>query len=237
VDADRITLLPNGVDTTRFTPRVRDDALAAQLGLTGRTVIGYLGSVVSYEGLELLVEAAAILRTRQQDFRVLIVGDGAALDELRASVTDAGLEGHVVFTGRVPHGDIERYHSLVDIAPLPRLPLPVCEMVSPLKPFESMAMGQVVVASDVAALAEIVEPGVNGLLHTKGDAGDLAHQLGVLLEDPALVQRLAGQAREWVVRERDWSRIVRTVEDTYARLATVPAAVPAAVPVGSEGPR
>ena len=218
VDEQKITVLPNGVDTTRFTPIPRDEALARELGVMGKTVIGYVGSILDYEGLELLIDAAAELAAVRHDFHVLFVGDGAELEKFTERVREDGLEEVITFTGRVPHEDVERYYSLVDITPFPRLPLPVCEMVSPLKPFEAMAMGKAIVASDVAALAEIIAPGVNGFLHTKGDAGSLQRELRRLLDDRDLTQRIGEQAREWVVQHRDWKQISTTVAEAYSEL-------------------
>ncbi len=218
VEADKITLVPNGVDTTRFTPIARDQQLAAELGVTGKTVIGYVGSVLDYEGIELMLEAARQMARTREDFHVLIVGDGAELERFQDFVADNGLEHVITFTGRVPHEEVERYYSLIDITPFPRLPLPVCEMVSPLKPFEAMAMGKAVVASDVAALAEIVTPELNGLLHAKGSMESLLEQLTRLLDDPELRQRLGAQSRDWVVAERDWSRLAVTIADAYRDL-------------------
>lgn len=217
VDAERITVVSNGVDTERFTPLPRDEQLAERLGVTGKTVIGYVGSVVDYEGLGLLVDAARALRARREDFHVLVIGDGAALEELQAQAAD--LSDVVTFLGRIPHEDVERHYSIIDITPFPRRPLPVCEMVSPLKPFEAMAMGKAVIASDVAALAEIVEEGRTGLLHAKGDAEALAVQLERLLDDRELRERLGAQARDWVVAERDWRRLARLVAEIYEELA------------------
>ena len=218
VDEDKIVLVPNGVDSERFTPLPRDEELAAELGVTGKTVIGYVGPVVDYEGLDLLLQAAATLRGRREDFHVLIIGDGAKLEELQASAAEQGLGDVLTFTGRVPHEEVERYYSIIDVAPFPRLPLPVCEMVSPLKPFEAMAMGKAVIASDVAALAEIVTPGMNGLLHTKGSAASLTEQIETLLDDRELAARLGARARDWVVAERDWRQLARTVADVYAEI-------------------
>ncbi len=218
VDGDKITVLPNGVDSSRFQPIARDETLARELGVQDKTVIGYIGSILDYEGLELLIDAAAELAAVRSDFHVLFVGDGAELERFQARVYDEGLDDVVTFTGRVPHEDVERYYSLVDIAPFPRLPLPVCEMVSPLKPFEAMAMGKAVVASDVAALAEIVTPGQNGFLHAKGDARSLQTELTRLLDDPELRHRIGRQARDWVVEHRDWRRISATVAASYEEL-------------------
>lgn len=223
VDEDKIHVVPNGVDTRRFTPLERDEELAKELGLEGKTVIGYIGSVLDYEGLDMLVRAVAALDTRRDDFHLLIVGDGAEKEAFESLAEDLGVLGRVVtFTGRVPHADVERYYSLVDIAPFPRLPLPVCELVSPLKPFEAMAMGKAVVASDVRALAEIIDDGVNGLLHTKGDVGDLTRVIETLLDNPALVAQLGETSRKWVETERDWSSLADRVSSIYEELSMNP---------------
>ncbi|WP_114907938.1 glycosyltransferase family 4 protein [Ornithinimicrobium murale] len=218
VDPSRITVVPNGVDVDRFTPRERDQGLAERLGLADKQVIGYLGGLVHYEGLDLLFEALVRLREQRDDFHLLVVGDGAYERKLHMVVEELGVGDLITFTGRVPHEEVEDYLSLVDITPFPRKPLPVCEMISPIKPFESMAMRKAVVASDVAALAEIVQDGVTGRLFAKGDADDLARVLGELLDDPGQRARLGAAARDWVARERDWSRITDSVDGVYRQL-------------------
>lgn len=218
VDGEKITVVPNAVDSDRFTPQPRDAGLESELGFQGKTVIGYIGSVLDYEGLGLLIDAADRLRTTRDDFVVMIVGDGAELERFQGEVTSRGLGDIVRFLGRVPHEDVERYYSLVDIAPFPRLPLPVCEMVSPLKPFEALAMGKPIVASDVAALAEIVQPDVTGLLHRKGDVEDLTAKLAELLGRPDLRERLAQNGRAWVQENRQWSHMAARVSEIYAGL-------------------
>jgi len=219
VPDERITVVPNAVDTRRFTAREPDQALAAELGLQGRTVIGYVGSLTDYEGLDHLLEAAAWLEDRRGgDFGVLIVGDGPALPGLRKQAGALRLGDLVAFTGRVPHDQVERYYSLIDIAPFPRKPLRVCELVSPLKPFEAMAMSKVVAVSSVAALAEIVTDDVTGLVYRKGDVDDLARVLDRLLDDGALRARLGQAAAAWVRRERDWGSICRRLTDLYDEL-------------------
>lgn len=221
VDPAKITVVPNGVDVGRFQPRARNDLLADRLGLAGRTVIGYAGGLVHYEGLDLLFEAVARLQELRDDFHVLVVGDGAHQRALHRVVAELGVEDRITFTGRVPHDQVEDYLSIVDITPFPRKPLPVCELISPIKPFEAMAMEKAVVASDVAALSEIVEDGVTGRLFAKGNADDLARVLGELLDDPEQRRRLGRTSREWVLAERDWSRITDAVDGVYRQLLGV----------------
>lgn len=219
VPEDRAVVVPNGVHSHLFRPVERDRELEAELGLRDRTVIGYVGGLVDYEGVDLLLEAVARLRTRREDdFRVLVVGDGPYEQRVREVCVEAGLQDVVLLTGRVPHAEVSRYLSLVDVAPFPRKPLPVCEMISPIKPLESMAMGKAVLASDVAALAEMVQDGVTGRLFRKGDVDHLAAVLGELLDDPAQRHTLGAAARSWVVRERDWSGITAIVDDVYTEV-------------------
>lgn len=218
VDDRRLTVIPNGVHTERFQPRERDPELEAHLGLKGKTVIGYVGGLVDYEGLDVLLNAVAGLKNTRDDLHVLIVGDGANERVVHEQANRLRLGGTLTFTGRVPHEDVERYLSLIDIAPFPRLPLPVCELISPIKPFESMAMAKAVVVSDVAALAEIIADGKTGRLFRKGDSEDLRRVLEELLDDPVQRRELGRSAREWVVRERDWSAITAAVDAVYREL-------------------
>ena len=216
--ADRIAVLPNGVHTAQFEPRQPDEDLIDELGLRGRTVIGYAGGIVDYEGLDLLLQAAAELKRTRDDFAVIIVGDGHFEGRLHRMARDLDVLDVVTFTGRVPHEEVARYLSIFQITPFPRLPLPVCELISPIKPFESMAMGKACIASSVAALTEIVEPDVRGLVFEKGDAEDFARQIARYLDDPELRERMGRQAREWVLSERDWSDVTTIVDEAYHRL-------------------
>jgi glycosyltransferase involved in cell wall biosynthesis len=207
IAAERILVLPNGVDTHRFTPIEPDQTLKAELNIGEGTIIGYVGSFVKYEGLNLLVEAFAKLRENQPNVYLLLVGDGETRNELEVMVDQLDIRDYVRFTGRVPHDDVNRYHSIIDIAPFPRTPDIVCEFISPLKPFESMAMGQVVVGSDVAALREIITDGEHGRLFKKGDSHDLFEVLTSLVSNPEEMIRLKSSGLDWVKEHRDWSKL------------------------------
>lgn len=232
VPAEKISLVHNGVDAERFVPIEPRQELARKLGLPANVpVIGYVGSFVDYEGLDDLVRAAGLLSRRDVEFRLLLVGDGAVLEELRRLVREERLDERVILTGRVPHDEVEAYYSLVDICPFPRKPWEVCEMVSPLKPFEAMAMQKVVVVSSTRALSEIVSDGTNGLVFQKGNVTALADALQRLVQDTALRRRLEQTGRAWVLQNRTWRNAGGVVVDGYravveagaARLARVPA--------------
>ena len=219
VDSNKITLVHNGVHVDRFTPRLADRDLAKKLGTEGNVVIGYVGSIVDYEGLNLLIEASENLIQRGiENFKVLIVGDGAVAASLENIASKSSASEHFIFTGRVPHEEVESYYSLIDIAPFPRLSLPVTEMVSPLKPFEAMAMEKLVIASDVAALEEIVNHEVTGLLFKKDDVNSLTDALELGITDSRLRNKLGKQAREWVKEERDWPILAKKITNLYESL-------------------
>ncbi|MGN7248700.1 glycosyltransferase family 4 protein [Janibacter anophelis] len=216
--ADRIKVLPNGVHADQFQPRQPDAALIDELGIHGKTVIGYAGSLVDYEGLDLLLAAVARLKASRDDFAVIIVGDGGYESYLHRLARELDILDVVTFTGRVPHEEVARYLSIFQITPFPRLPLPVCELISPIKPFEAMAMGKACISSSVAALTEIVEADVRGLVFEKGDADDFARQLTRYLDDPQLRETMGRQAREWVLGERDWRKVTRIADAAYEQL-------------------
>lgn len=216
VPADRIELAPNGVDTERFSPLEQDESLRLDLALPDGPVVGYVGSIVPYEGLDHLINAVERLRS-EGSWRgsVLIVGDGQSLPALREQVEAAGLGDVIRFTGRVDFKQVQRYYSLIDIAPFPRLPFQVCEVVSPLKPFEAMAMGRIAIASDVAALAEIIEHNVNGLLFRKGSVASLAEVLEDALDRVDSGDDLGLRARNWVEDHRTWRDVAGSVEAVW----------------------
>ncbi len=220
VHAKRITVIPNGVNISKFRNVKRNHLLSGKLDLDDHIVIGYVGSIVDYEGLDLLLEAILLLRDRGVGgFKTLIVGDGVELKNLKSFSSKHGLDSFVVFTGRVPFEQVEDYYSLIDICPFPRKGLPVCEMVSPLKPFEAMAMGKAIVSSDVAALAEIINIGHTGLTHRKDDAKDLADKLEQLIINRTFRNDLGKNSRRWVQAERDWNVLAKRVASIYKDLA------------------
>jgi glycogen(starch) synthase len=226
IAAERITVIPNAVDIEAFRFGVEaDPALRRSLGLDGAVVLGFAGSFYGYEGLDLLIEAARRLLPRHPSLRVLLVGGGPQEAQLKAQAAAAGLAERVIFTGRVPHAEVQRYYELIDLLAYPRLPIRLTELVTPLKPLEAMAQGRVFVASDVGGHRELIRHGETGFLCRAGDAAALE-----LAIDDALARRtewpqLRAEARRFVERERHWRGSVARYGEVYRRaLGTRPAA-------------
>lgn len=215
VPSDLISLLPNSCDPTRFTPRGRDEVLASKLGIPPDTpVIGYIGSFVQYEGLDDLAEACSILANRGIDFRLMLIGNENVSGNDKGPITTAieqfaaqgGLAEKLIMPGRIPHEEVEAHYSLIDIAPFPRKPQPVTEMVSPMKPLEAYAMEKAVISSSVQALAEMVEHEGTGLIFKKGCVNSLADCLERLIHDAELRTMFGKAGRAWVENERTWQQ-------------------------------
>lgn len=219
---DKITVIPNAVDAEGFRfGEPADEALRQSLGLANARIVGFIGSFYAYEGLDLLIEALpAVLRDIPQA-HILLVGGGPEEEKLKALTRRLGLEHAVRFIGRVPHGEVQRYYSIVEVLAYPRRAMRLTDLVTPLKPLEAMAQGRLVLASDVGGHRELIRDGVNGALFRAGSADALARSLvGVLRGQPPAAE-LKKNGRAFVERERTWRNSVARYEPIYYRLAKV----------------
>lgn len=219
-DGGRIGISPNGVDLALFgDPPPRDDALAASLGLPdGAPVIGFIGSFYDYEGLDDLIAAMPRLRAQHSDARLLLVGGGPMEAKLRAQATASLAAEAIVFAGRVPHSEVERYYSLIDVLAYPRKASRLTELVTPLKPLEAMAQGRIVAASDVGGHRELIVDGETGTLFAPDDPAACADALADLIaaRDGWNCQRK--RARAAVSERHDWARNVHRYQVVYHHL-------------------
>ncbi len=217
VDVDKILLCPNSVDPEHFSS-FQEETENQIKEKNKQVTIGYVGSFVDYEGLDYLLQAAELLKKEGLDFKLLMVGDGAEFDGLVKLADTLELGDSVEFTGRVSQAEVVEYYKTIDICPFPRKGWRVCEMVSPLKPFEALAMGKPIVVSSVGALSEFIQPGENGLVFEKDNVESLYLNLKALIEDQDTRERIGHNARHWVETERNWVNTSKVITDTYDRL-------------------
>jgi glycogen(starch) synthase len=214
-DPSRSFCVPNGVDTLRFTPRPRDNSLCERFDLKDIPTIGFIGTLFPWEGVPWLIGAAAALRAQGQKFKLLIVGDGPDEEAVRLAISKFDAEQYVTFVGRVPHEDVERFYSVIDLLVYPRRSRRITEFVTPLKPLEAMALGRAVLGSGVGGIRELVEAGQTGELFEPESLEDFCRQASRLLSDPGLREKLGRQAREKILETSDWKIIVPRYEAVY----------------------
>jgi glycosyltransferase involved in cell wall biosynthesis len=213
VPADRILVTPSGVDVETFKPYPHRDETRRALGLEGRFVVGWSGSFRRFHGLELAVEAVAALHAAVPDVVLLLLGDGPQRPHVQALCRDLGVPA--VFTGTVPHDEMPRYLSAMDVALL--LKPSVGEFhYSPLKLWEYLACGVPVVAPCVGQPAALLTDGVDALLVEPDDVKAVAAAIARLADEPALRASLSAEGRRHVLDRRSWDlqlqRVQRAVE-------------------------
>lgn len=218
-EPEKITVSPNGVDLELFgDPPPPDAALSEQLGLDGADVIGYIGSFYDYEGLDDLIAAMPMIVARAPNAKLLLVGGGPMEEALRQQAQSSPVADSILFVGRVPHHDVERYYSLIDILAYPRKKMRLTDLVTPLKPLEAMAQQRLVAASSVGGHRELIEDGVTGTLFPPDDPPGLADSICKLLgERDGWTERKA-VARAYVERDRNWAANILRYEPVYQML-------------------
>ncbi len=216
VCAAPVTVIPNAVEYERFSRELpRDGELAAGYGLTSGATLGFIGSFYDYEGLDLLIEAMPRLLAANPRIRLLLVGGGMQDVALRDRARRLGLDREVIFAGRVPFDEVERYYSVIDVLVYPRKSLRLTELVTPLKPLEAMAQRKVFVASDVGGHRELVRDGETGLLFRADDIASLVDAVLRVIASPDLQSMLRAQGEAFVREERNWRNSVARYEQVY----------------------
>jgi PEP-CTERM/exosortase A-associated glycosyltransferase len=219
IPEEKIALIPNGVDTRKYAPRYRDEALADHYGLRGKIVIAYVGKLFHFEGVRLLLDALSRLIGDDDRIRGLIVGYGEAEAELHAQHAKLGLQGKVILGGKVAPTDIPALYGVADVLCYPRERRRITELTTPLKPLEAMSMAKPVVVSDVGGLRELVTDQATGLFFKAGDVDDLVRVLGRLCRDGDLRRRLGERGRAEMIRHRSWSAITQKYHGVYEAAA------------------
>jgi PEP-CTERM/exosortase A-associated glycosyltransferase len=219
IDPAKMFKTPNAVDVDRFgQEKPADGALQQKLNVQEADVIGFIGSFYDYEGLDILLAAMPELIRLRPKLKFLLVGGGPMEASLKQQIQSLGIEDHVLLTGRVPHEEVERYYSLMDIMVYPRKKQRLTDLVTPLKPLEAMAEFKLVAASDIGGHRELIQHGVTGELFSPDNPSALARAVAGLFERREMWAARKKTAREFVETERSWARTVDNYEPVYTRL-------------------
>jgi PEP-CTERM/exosortase A-associated glycosyltransferase len=217
IPEEKVTVIPNAVDIEHFSVGEQaDPKLREALGLSGKTVLGFIGSFYAYEGIPLLLEAMPAMITNNPELRLLLVGGGPQEQLIKSKIAELGLEDAVVMTGRVPHTAVQDYYNLVDIFIYPRLSMRLTDLVTPLKPLEAMAQGKLVVASDVGGHKELISHGENGSLFQADSPDELASAIAQLLDNRGSWPAMKANGRTYVEQDRNWANSVSRYQKIYS---------------------
>ena len=223
VDPKRIIIIPNGVDSERFSPsidgtRVRDRLLVKDTDV----LVSFVGSFGPWHGAEVLAQSIKETVSHNKNLKFMFVGTGERLSRVKEVVTDDGVNDYALFTGFVSRGDIASYLAASDILVSPQVPNPdgTPFFGSPTKLFEYMAMGKAIVASRLDQLGKILKDGEDALLFEPGDPHELAETVLTLAENSDLRNRLGRNAREKVIKEFSWDSHVGKIIEKISELVS-----------------
>lgn len=219
VPAAKVTVIPNAVNIENFNVGEEpDQQLAQELKVQGKVLLGFIGSFYAYEGLDILLRAVPAMLAANPNIRVLLVGGGPQELGLKALVEQLDIREQVIFTGRVPHEQVQRYYNLIDVLVYPRLRMRLTDLVTPLKPLEAMAQGRLLAASNVGGHRELIEDGKTGVLFDADNPQALAEKVLLLIATPDSWPALRTAARRFVETERNWPRSVANYDSIYNTL-------------------
>jgi glycosyltransferase involved in cell wall biosynthesis len=240
VSPDRLSVMPNGADPDLFSPAVAPSPLRRALGWDQHFVVGFVGSMKPWHGVDVLLQALQLLGGAASPYRALLVGTGPELRNLQALVDRLELADAVYMPGAVSHDQVPDFLRATDLA-VATYAADADEYFSPVKLFEYMAMGLPVVAARLGQVSQVIEPGRTGWLYPPGDAVALAETMRRVALDADLRHRVGAAARERVVSGYTWRhnarRILGLAEDLIAkrRLGTRTSESRASIGSGHDG--
>ncbi len=216
---ERVSVIPNAADPDVFGPVVERSRIRQDLGWEDKFVIGFVGSMKPWHGADVLLQAMGLLGGAESPFRLLLVGAGPELENLRALAASLGLTDVVHLSGAIPHAQVPDYLRAMDLAAAPYAP-DADGYFSPVKLFEYMAMALPVVAARLGQVSEVIEPERTGWLFEPGNAAELADLIARLLPDRERRRAVGLAARDRVMQEYTWRhnarRVVAVAEDAIA---------------------
>lgn len=213
IDSHKIVLVPNGVDIQFLDPQLHQPKRVFP-GFT----IGFVGSLYSWAGLGLLLEAIAELKTTGYDLSLIVVGDGEMKSTWSAQAQALGLAQQVEFVGRVPWQDVPQYIAGCDVGYSGQIQLQMGKMyLSPMKLYEYMSMAKPVVASAFEDATRLVTEGETGFLFEPGDKQTLKQALIAAYAAQDRLSLMGQQARRQIENEHSWAnRVEHLLKETEA---------------------
>jgi len=202
-----IHVLPNAIDPNRFRSPGREHALRSSLSIEDSIVIGHVGLFYRWDRLDTLIEVVRSLRDRHPEIKILLVGDGPEMENLRQTAFRLGMDREVIFSGPVPRDDVPAYIDAMDICVLPDSNA----FGSPIALFEFMAMGKPCVVPDLGPMRDVIEEGATGMMFPQGNHSALGEALLRLVEDPSLRSQIGARAKQIVFERHTWKANARFV--------------------------
>ena len=211
VEPERVHVVPNGVNAELFSPGSPDPLLRAKLGLNGGPILGFVGGLRPWHGIEVLPELLQRLRSHGCDAQLVIAGDGPLRRVLEKEISRRDLAQHAVITGLVPHEEVPALIRQFDVALAPYGKQEHSFYFSPLKLFEYMGCGVPVVAPRLGQIGEVIRDRETGLLYQAGDLDAMVSCCEQLLTNPEMRREIGGAAATEIHERYTWDHNARKI--------------------------
>jgi glycosyltransferase involved in cell wall biosynthesis len=209
VDSRKIRIVPNGVDTGRFTPAINCIAVKERLKATNRQIVLFVGRLIPRKGLFYLVEAAKRIVKERSETLFVIVGEGPLKSRLIAEVEAANLGNNFAFLGDISESELPAVYGCADVFAFPSI-----QEGQGIALLEAQSSGKPVVAFDITGIKEAVVEKETGLL-VKPESVELAEGILKLLSDDSLRAKMGEQGRNFVQSNFTWDICARRMRDVY----------------------
>lgn len=205
---NKVAVVYDGVKTETFKPRIKEARILRQRYADGvENIVMHHGVIDPQDQPEIIADAAAYVIKEHPDTIFWLIGNGTAIPSIKEKTRRKGIEKHFFFSGWVPFEEVPNFISACDVGLVILPDISSARIRVTLKGFEYWACHKPIVASDLPALREIVNPGKTGLLYKPGDAKELAEKTCTLLEDPQLSRKMGEAGRKLVEEKYSWDKL------------------------------
>jgi glycosyltransferase involved in cell wall biosynthesis len=210
VDPSKIVVLANAVNPSHIQSNpILDAEIRSRFGLKNTHIVfGFVGSIFPYHGVDIMIESFSTLEKENDNLRMLIVGDGEILPDLKRRVTELKLGNKIYFTGNVVHDQVYDYLKIMDITIMARSNW----YGSPVKIFEYGAMQKAIIAPRVVPVLDVMQHEIDGLLIEASQA-ELTKSMRFMIDHPEQRNSMAITFHEKVMREHTWNRVAKQILD------------------------
>ncbi len=209
---EKVSIVPNGVDLEMFRPSLDVSDIRRRLGFKEERILFFTGRLVPYKGLDYLLAAFSRLCETRDDIRLVVLGNGPLMSDLRRQVQMFDLEGAVRFIGSVSERDLPRFYAASDIVVIPSRSRSEGFSIAAL---QGMACGKPVVATRVGGVPFLVRDGKTGIIVEPKSVEQLSTAISRLLDDASLADRMGAAGRKRAEQFFGWDRVAEMIERVY----------------------
>lgn len=217
---NNIDIIYNGVDMDKFNidKHIKYEMRQKFKIDDDTTIFGYIGSLLNYEGIEYILQSIKRLSDKKYKIKFFMIGDGKEKDNLLKLVNTLKIESYFEYIGKISHDEVSKFYNMFDIIVYPRKNDKVCRTTSSSKIFETMCMAKPIIVSKLPAYDEIITDRYNGLYCMPDDIDDIYNKIVELINDKELQNTIGNNAREWVMKNRDWKSLGLKLSEIYKQI-------------------